>query len=105
MRQFMFTEILRIRPQLDNSDMNNMERTLTSRFGRVAKKFSAGLKAAVILGAGAALLEKVLNPLNETREAIDRTLNKSSDLTTSAKQFGSTPGELLRLQGLAGAKG
>jgi hypothetical protein len=105
----MFSEILKIIPQLDNSDLNKMDRQLTKRFGAVAKKFGKGLLATLAGGglAGIALgfIEKILNPLKETQEAIDRTLKLSDDIVTNAKQFGTTPGKLFKLQALGKANG
>lgn len=105
----MFQEILKITPKLDSAALSQMERSLNSRFGRVAKTFGKGLLSVVkgggLLGAGLALIDKLLNPLKETREAIDRTLNVADDVTTNAEQFNTTPGQLFKLQKLAQAKG
>lgn len=105
----MFTEILKIVPKLDVSALSRMEKTLSSRFGKVAKGFGKGLMAAVkgggLVGIGLSLIDKLLNPLKETQEAIDRTLNQADDVVTNAEQFNSTPGELFKLQKLAQAKG
>lgn len=105
----MFSEILKIIPKLDGGAMNQMEQGLASRFGRVAKKFGNGLKNVLlgggIVGAGLAIVDKLLNPLKETQEAIDRYLGRANDISVQAKQFGSTSGELRNLQAVAGAKG
>jgi hypothetical protein len=113
MRPLVWSEILKIKPQLDQSDLNKMDRTLSSRFANVSKKFGKGLGA--ILGAGGiagaavgatiALVDKILNPLKEVQEAIDRTLNAGDNIVTNAKEFNTTPGRLLNLQSFAGAKG
>lgn len=105
----MFSEILKIKPQLDSSDANKMEQALTSRFSKISKKFAGGLGKA-ILGGGIAglalgLVDKLLNPLKETQETIDRMLSKSDDIVTNAKQFGTTAGKLLKLQSLGAAAG
>lgn len=105
----MFNEILKITPKLDNGDLSRMERTLNSRFGRVAKKFGKGLVAALAGGgiAGVALgfIDKLLNPLKETQDAIDRVLNQGDDIVTNAKQFGTTAGKLFKLQQIAKSTG
>ena len=105
----MFKEILHIIPQLSSSDLANMERSLTKRFGNVAKKFGKGLVAAMtgggIAGAALGIIDKLLNPLKETQEAIDRVLDQADTVVTNAKQFGATPGELYKLQGIAKSTG
>lgn len=105
----MFKEILQIIPKLSSSELNNMERSLQSRFMKVAKSFGTGLKNVLtggsIVGAAAALLQKALSPLKEIEEAINRTLDKGNDLTTGAKQFNTTPGEFAKLTAIAAAKG
>ncbi len=105
----MVKEVLQITPQLTTSDLNKMEQSLNSRFGKVAKKFGKGLLDVVmgggILGVGLALIQRLLNPLKEVQEAVDRTLNKSSDLTTQATHFGSNAGELAKLHAFGSAKG
>lgn len=105
----MFTDILKIRPKLENKDLNQMERTLQSRFTKVAKGFGRGLKNAVKLGGiaaiGLSLIDKILNPMKEIQEAIDRTLKTSDDLATNASQFNTTTGDLAKLVTLAKATG
>lgn len=105
----MFTEVLKIIPNISSSDLTKMERQLSTRFGNVAKKFGKGmlnvLKGGGIAGIAFGLIDKLLNPLKETQEAIDRTLKHSDDVVTNAKQFGTTPGSLLKLQKLAKSTG
>lgn len=105
----MFKEILQIIPKLSPNDLNNMERSLASRFGKIAKKFGSGLTAALtgggIAGLALGLIDKLLNPLKETQDAIDRVLKQGDDLVTNAKQFGTTAGKLFRLQQLAKSTG
>ncbi len=105
----MFSEILKIKPQLDNSDLNKMEKNLNSRFGRIAKKFGSGL-VNTLKGGGAiagilAIIDKVLNPLKEVQESIDRMLTSSDDIATNAKQFDTSTGKLAKLVQLAKASG
>jgi hypothetical protein len=104
-----WSEVLKVIPKLDSSASAEMERSLTQRFGKIAKKFGKGLIGALtgggVLGIATSLIDKFLNPLKEVQEAIDRTLEHADDVVTGAKRFGSTPGELLRLQTLAQAKG
>lgn len=105
----MFTEILKIKPQLDNKDLREMERTLQGRFTKLAKGFGKGLLNAV-KGAGVAgivlgLIDKVLNPLQDVQEAIDRSLKSSDDISTNARQFETTTGKLFKMVQLAKATG
>lgn len=105
----MFKEILKIIPRLESSDLNKMERSLTQRFGKIAKKFGKGLAGALagggIAGLALGLIDKFLNPLKETQEAIDRVLKQGGDIVSNAEQFGTTAGKLLKLQKLGQAKG
>lgn len=105
----MFSEILKINPKIDTGDLNKMETSLTSRFGKIAKKFGSGIKSALSLGgfAGIALvlIDKILNPLKEIQEQIDKTLHKADDISVQAKQFNTTSGNLFKLQTLAQARG
>ncbi len=82
--------------------MAKMERTLTQRFTRIAKSFGKGLGNAVKGGAIGAvalgLIDKLLNPLKEVQEAIERTLSYSDDLVTNANQFSTSAGNLAKLQ-------
>jgi hypothetical protein len=105
----MFKEILKIIPRLETADLNRMERTLTQRFARVAKKFGGGLKK-ILTGGGVAgiamvLINKIINPLKEVQDAIDRVLKQGDDLVTNAKQFGTTAGKLFKLQQVAASTG
>lgn len=105
----MFSEILKIQPRLDGKDLNSMERTLNTRFKRVAKSFGGGLLSAIkgggIVGLATTLIDKVLNPLKEVQESIDKSLSKGDDLATYAKQFNTTAGNLARLQAFGQATG
>jgi hypothetical protein len=105
----MFKEILKIIPSLENQDLNNMERKLQGRFTKIAKKFGKGLVGALAGGgiAGIALgfLDKILNPLKEVQEAIDKTLKQGDDIVTNAKQFNTSSGKLFKLQQLAASTG
>lgn len=105
----MFKETLLIKPKLESGDLNNMERSLSRRFGNVAKKFGKGLVGALtgggIAGLALGLVDKLLNPLKETQEAIDKVLKQGDDIVTNAKQFGTTAGKLFRLQQIAKSTG
>lgn len=82
-----------------------MEKTLSSRFMRVAKGFGKGLKAASMLALGSAVLDKLINPLQEVKAAIDRTLGKADDVVTNARQFNTTTENLLKVRALGGVRG
>jgi len=105
----MFSEILKIKPQLDSGDLRRMENTLNARFRRVAKRFGRGIVNVFKAGGGIGLvlgfINKFLNPLKETQEAIDRLLKSSDDIATNAKAFDTTTGKLYKLVKLAEASG
>ena len=101
----MLTEVLKIQPKLDNNEMNQMERQLGSRFNRIAKGFGRGLKIASVAALGAAVLDRLINPLQEVKAAIDRTLGKADDIVTNAKQFGTTTENLLKVRSLGNVRG
>lgn len=105
----MFKQILWLVPKIDSKDLNNMERTLGTRFTKLAKRFGKGMVAALsgggIAGLALGLVDKLLNPLKETQEAIDKTLKQGDDLVTNAKQFGTSAGKLFRLQQLGKSTG
>jgi len=104
-----FKEILKIIPKLDDKDLAAMERALQSRFTRIAKNFGKGVmnvfKGGGIAGVALAFIDKLLNPLKETQEAIERTLKSSDDIATNATQFNTTAGRLFKLVSLAKATG
>lgn len=105
----MFSEILKIIPQIDSKDLNKMEKALQSRFTKIAKGFGKGLsnilKSGGIAGVALALIDKLLNPLKEVQEAIDRSLSKGDDLATYAAQFNTTAGRLAKVQAMGEASG
>lgn len=105
----MFSEVLKIIPKLDPKDLQAMQRALQSRFTKLTKSFGKGLvnvlKGGGIAGIALGLIDKLLNPLKEVQEAIDRTLKSSDDLATNAKQFNTTTGKLTKLVTLAKATG
>lgn len=105
----MFRDVLKINPQLETKDLEKMQRALQSRFTKIAKNFGKGIanifKGGGIAGVALALIDKVLNPLKEVQEAIDRTLKSSDDLATNAKQFNTTTGKLYKLVQLGKATG
>ena len=105
----MLSAIMKIKPQLDNKDLKAMEKSLQSRFTRIAKGFGKGLgnvlKGGGLLGIGLGILDKVLNPLKETQEAIDRMLTSSDDIATNARAFDTTSGKLFKLIQLGQATG
>lgn len=101
----MLTDVLKIQPKLDNNELNQMERQLGGRFSRIAKGFGRGLKLASMAALGAAVLDKLINPLQEVKAAIDRTLGKADDIVTNAKQFNTTTENLLKIRSLANVRG
>lgn len=105
----MLREILKLIPKIDDAALASMERSLSGRFAKLAKKFGGGLlsvlKGGGVFGAALGIIDKFLNPLKETQEAIDRLLKQGDDIVTNAKQFGTTAGKLFVLQGLAKSTG
>lgn len=105
----MFTDILKIVPKIDEAELRKMQTNLQSRFTKIAKSFGKGiansLKGGGIAGIGLALIDKVLNPLKETQEAIDRMLKTSDDIATNATQFNTSTGKLFKLVQLGKAQG
>lgn len=101
----MFKEVLEITPKMNSTDLAKMEKSLGTRFANAAKSFGHGLMNAIKGGAIATLIEKFLNPLKEIQDSIDKTLEKGSTLSTQAKQFGSSSGELAKLHAFGAASG
>lgn len=105
----MFSEILKIIPQLDNAALSKLEKALSSRFTKVAKKFGNAIgnvfKSGGAMGLILGLVDKLLNPLKEVQEALERTLKTSDDVVVNAKQFNTTSGKLFKLIQLAKANG
>lgn len=100
---------MHIVPRLSNAELSGMERKLNGRFKKVAAGFGKGLKNSLlgggVVGAALGLIDKILNPLQAVQESIDRSLSNADNIVTNAKQFGTTPGELARLQAMGQAKG
>ena len=105
----MFKAILKIVPKLEPKDLAAMQKALQTRFTKIAKSFGKGISKAIgaggLIGLAVGLIDKLLNPLKETQEAIDRSLKASDDLVTNAKQFGTTAGRLAKLQAFAQSSG
>ncbi len=105
----MFKEILNIIPKINSTDLNNMESQLGTRFQRIAKKFGKGLATVLASTAGAGialtLIDKLLNPLKEVQDAIEKTLHSGETLADQARQFNSTAGELAKLHAFGQATG
>lgn len=105
----MFTEVIKLIPKLDSTAMNTMFTRLNRRFAAVAKGFGRGMKNALklspILAVAGALMAKLVNPLQKAEEAIDRLLNKGDNAVTNAAEFGTSPGSMMVLEGLAATTG
>lgn len=86
---------------MDSSDLKKLEDQLQSRFTKISKKFGKGLmdvlKGGGIAGLALGLIDKLLNPLKQVQESIDRTIKTSDDLATQANQFNTTSGKLSKL--------
>lgn len=105
----MFQEVLKIKPQLDPKDMQKMQNLLQARFTKIAKNFGKGLLTALkgggLIGLIGMVLDKILNPLKEVQEAMDKMLKSSDDIATNANQFNTTSGKLFKLVTVAKATG
>lgn len=101
----MLSEIFKIIPKLDDKEAAAMQKQLQSRFTKIAKGFGSALKSGAALALGAAVLDKLINPLQEVKAAIDRTLGKADDVVTNAKQFNTTTENLLKLRAIGAVKG
>lgn len=104
----MFTEVLRIKPVLDQGTALSMERNLSSRFTRAASVFGRGLKNILrgsIFGVSLALINKILNPLKEIEDKIKALTGESTDLTDLADRLGTRSGTLANLNSIAIAGG
>lgn len=109
----MLKEILNIIPKVSSGDLSKMEKSLSTRFGNIGKTFGKGIVGALAfggaLGVGAGmvtgLLERILAPIKEVQDAVNRTVNHADDVVTNAIQFGTTAGKLARLQALGQAHG
>lgn len=104
----MFSEILKIIPIIDNARAKTLENSLHGRFKRVAKGFGKALNFAIkgtILGISLGLLQKLLDPIKEIEERVNKLLDDGSDLVDNAADFGATAGEMKRLQDIGGALG
>lgn len=103
-----FTEWIKLKVRLDPAALSAALRNLNTRLLRVARTFRTGLMNAFKFtpyALGLAVLSKVLNPLKEASEILDRMLNRGDDAATFAEEFGSDPGKLLRLEAIGTAKG
>lgn len=105
----MFSSILKIIPRLEASALRNMERTLNGRFARIARSFGRGIinifRGGGWLGAAMVLIDRILNPLKEVNDSIDRMLQASDAIATNATHFNTTTGRLLKLTSLAKSTG
>lgn len=105
----MLKEILKVVPSMDEKDLRKMQKALQTRFTKVAKSFGKGMvkmfKAGGPIAIALGLIAKLLNPLQEVQEALDRALQTSADIATNAKQFGTTEGNLAKLTAIGRAKG
>lgn len=105
----MFTEFLKIKPQIDRAALSRMVADLSSRFAKVAKSFGGGLKtalkAAPFLAVAGAFAAKLLNPLEKAQGILEKLLGEGDDAVTFAEEFGTDPGKLLQLQAVAATKG
>lgn len=104
----MFSTILKIIPVIDPARARAVEQTLAKRFGQIARTFGEGLKAAMkasFLGLSLGLLNKLLNPLNETADKIKELLKQGQDVGELSQKYGTTPGALRQSEAVAQSVG
>lgn len=86
-----------------------MEKSLNSRFAKVAKRFGSGIASIFTkggpIGIAIGFLTQLLNPLQAIQESMERTLNSAGGIVSNAEQFGTSPGQLAKLTALGQAKG
>src|SRR5690606_21888544 len=81
-----------------------MERSLNSRFTRVANRFRRGLLRALrgsILGVGIGMITRLIQPLAALEERVKKLMGEGEELSDLAERMGAKPGQLKQLQ-LAG---
>ncbi len=106
----MFSEVLKIIPTLSDADAKKLESELNKRFNKVGKNFGGSIMGAIGGIAGIALaavgiVSKVLSPLKDLQESVEKSLARADDLSTNAKQFGTSSGNLARIQAFGTATG
>lgn len=104
----MFSEILRIRPQLDRASLASMTNTLNRRFARVANRFRTLMRNALrgtALGISLALIARILNPLQAIEERIKSILGYGRGITDIADRFGTSTTRIQQLREVAAAQG
>ena len=105
----MISDILKLIPKISPEDLGKMEKQLGNRFTKIAKGFAKGVgnafKGGAVVGGVMSLVDKLLNPLKEVQEAIERALANSDDIVTNAKQFNTSAASLAKLQGYGKAAG
>jgi hypothetical protein len=104
----MFNEVLKITTKLDDKDTAKLEKNLNNRFGRVSKKFGAGLKNVMkgtFIFAALGLVTKLLDPLKEVEERIKRLIEGGSDIRDLAERFGTSTGKIATIQAVSESMG
>lgn len=104
----MLTETLRIKPQLDNAAAADMERRLSGRFTRIAKRFGGALRnigRGTVLGISVAVISRLLNPLKEVEERIKKLTESGMSISDQAEKFNTDAGTLMQMQAVGKALG
>lgn len=107
------TYTAKIKFSSDTSSLNKMEKDLSNRFTKIAKRFGNGLKAAgkvLALGGGGVtailgLLTSLLDPITALNEKIDGTLERADDLTDRAETLGTSVSRYAALSGALQVQG
>lgn len=104
----MWSEVLKVKPEIDAASGRRMERSLSGRFATVSKKFGGGLKSILkgaVFGISVGLLNRLLNPLDEVGNRIKSLLGQGKDIRDLADRFGTTPGQLKDIQDFSASIG
>lgn len=104
----MISTILKIIPRIDNAKAKQMETSLSKRFQRASSSLSKGFKgllAGNVLGIALSQIVKLLNPLKEIEERMNRILGIGQDANDLASRFNTSPGEIFRLQQIGKSAG
>lgn len=104
----MWSETLLIKPRLEPGGAKQMERSLSSRFANVSKRFGLTFKnlmKGAFLGVSLGILNKLLNPIEALEERMKKLLSQGTELRDLADRFGTDPASLVALQSSAQSLG
>lgn len=104
--------ILNVKPTISAGDGRKLENDLNGRFARVAKKFGGALRTVgsklrgiIAGGAVAGITAMMTNPIDSLNSTLDDTLRRYDDISSRAKQFGVSSGQLFQATAIAKSAG